>query len=137
MIKPFVLSDLGSFIPNEFSDPDAILPALVSTKFTVQTMMAPDENVEAIIAYTNYWGDCWDGFVLIGHRFPFPSARRLRDHLKATMVEKNASRFQTISIANDCLRKWHEYLGFTLEGTRKKMMFGRDYDMYAILKEPT
>lgn len=137
MIKPFQLTDLGSFLPNEFSNPDVVFPALVSPHFEVQSMVAPDGSVQAIIAYANYWGDCWQGFLLIAERFPFPSARALRKHLHGTMAEKNASRFQTDSVACGCLRKWHEYMGFTHEGTRKKMMFGRDYDMYAILKEPT
>jgi|GEM_PF-4184554 len=135
MIRPFQLQDLGAFLPNEYSNPDVVFPALVSPSFEVQSMVAPDDAVQAIVAYKNYWGNCWQGFLLIAERFPFPAARALRAHLHGTMALKNALRFQTDSVSCDCLRKWHEYLGFTLEGTRKKMMFNRDYDMWALLRE--
>ena len=135
MIKPFEIKHLGAFMPNEFSNPDFVLPLLVHPQFEVKSMIDETENVLAIIAYQNYWGTCWQGFLLIAQRFPFPAARTLRKLLHATMAEKGATRFQTESASATCLRAWHEYLGFKHEGTRKKMMFHRDYDLWALMRE--
>ena len=51
------------------------------------------------------------------------------------MAEHRAVRLQTESRANETLRRWHRFLGFTQEGTKRKMMFNHDYDCWAIVRE--
>lgn len=133
MIKPFKITDLGHFLPNKFSNPDVALDQLTDPDFVVQTLWNGDA-VAAILYFRNYWGACWLGAFLIADRFPPRYAMMLRDHIERTMIEKNASRLQTESIACEELTAWHEFLGFSHEGTRKKMLFDRDYDMWAITK---
>lgn len=133
MIKPFKLDDLGYFLPNQFSNPDAVLPQLCDPDFEVECLW--DEGmVSAILMYTNYWGDCWRGCFLIAENFNPRLAGVMRAHIRAVMEEKNASRLHTESVACPELTRWHEYLGFEHEGCRKKMLFARDYDMWAILR---
>lgn len=135
MIKAFEINDLGCFTPNEFSEPDPVLLQLVSGEYVVESMVEPDGRVMAIMAYRNYWGDCWTGFILVSAFFDIEAAEELKGHFKAGMKALNAGRVQTESVADVKVRKWHEFMGFTLEGTRRKMMFNRDYDMWALLRE--
>ncbi len=133
-IKPFKLPDLGHFLPNQFSNPDGMLDQICDSTFEVESLWH-EGMVAAILLYTNYWGDCWRGCFLIAEDFPPRLIVVLRNHIRATMIKKNASRLHTESVSCPELTKWHEFLGFEYEGTRKKLLHGRDYDMWAILRE--
>lgn len=135
MIKPFQMTDLGSFIPNEFSNPDLVLEQLINPEFEVQTLLGEDGMVQAILCFRNYWGRNWAGFFLIAARVHKRTPSILRKHIAKTMIERDALRLQTESQANTCLRKWHKWLGFKHEGVREKLLFNRDYDMWALMRE--
>lgn len=135
MIKPFTLTDLGSFLPNEFSNPDFVLDQLLDPANHVETLFGDDGMVQAIMCCRNYWGRNWMGFFLIAKKLHPRTPVVLREHIKQTMIDRRALRLQTDSQSNPCLRKWHEWIGFVLEGTRKNMLFDRDYDMWALMRE--
>lgn len=122
-------------MPNEYSNPDVILPGLVDGSHQVQTLWGDDGMVLAICAVRNYWGQCWNGFFLISQDFPPAAIRTLRIAINNGMIANNALRLQTESVSNHTIRAWHKLLGFELEGVRKKMMFDRDYDMWALMRE--
>lgn len=133
-IKPFKLEDLGYFLPNTFSNPDRLLAELCDPDYEVECLW--DEGmVQAIMMYTNYWGDCWRGGFLIAENFNPRLASVIRDHVHATMEKKNASRLHTESVACIELHRWHKFLGFKWEGCREGYLFGLDYDMWAKLRE--
>ena len=134
-IKPFKISDLGAFIPNAYSNPDEILPQLLGADYVVQTLWGDDDLVQAIICFRNYWGRCWSCFVLVACNFVPANAYRLRALINRYMEAHNAQRLQTESRADEILQKWHEFLGFTHEGVKRKMMFNQDYDCWAIVRE--
>lgn len=134
MIKEFTMEDLGRFLPNEFSDPDNVLDILEDTQL-VKLSMWHGDMVAAILVFRNYWGACWEGFFLIAEDFPIMCAVELRDYIDLTMRRLEATRLQTDSVACDVLKRWHEFLGFKLEGVREKMMLGRDYCMWARVRE--
>lgn len=133
MIKPFKVEDLGSFLPNKFSNPDIALDQLTDPNFEVETLWHKG-MVAAILYFRNYWGPCWHGAFLIAEEFPPRMAMELRNHIRATMIKKNAQRLQTESVSCEELTAWHEFLGFKWEGCREKMLFNRDYDMWAIIR---
>lgn len=134
-IKPFNIRDLGAFIPNEHSNPDEVFPIFLDARHTVQTLWGDDNMVRAIICFSNYWGKCWSCFVLLSKDFSAPDTLLLRGRIKAYMETHGASRLQTESRTDSTIRKWHRFLGFKLESTKRKAMFNRDYDMWAIVRE--
>lgn len=134
-IKPFIMTDLGAFIPNEYSNPDEIFPLFMDARYEVHTMWGDDGLVQAIICFRNYWGNCWSCFVLIAKGFIPSNNQRLRDLIRCYMIQHNALRLETISRADEILRKWHQFLGFTHEGVKRKMMFNQDYDVWSIVRE--
>lgn len=135
MIKPFTITDLGSFIPNEFSDPDLVLEFLASPMCEVQTLWGDDDMVQTIMCCRPYWNNCWMGFFLIAKDFKLTAIRTLRMAIWDGMKRHNAVRLQTESVSTSELRAWHKILGFELEGVRKKMMYGRDYDCWGIVRD--
>lgn len=134
MIKEFSMGDLAYFLPNEFSNPDKSI-SILGTDNVVKLTLWNDGMVAAILVFRNYWGSCWEGFLLIAENFPSRCAIELREYIDLTMRRLDATRLQTDSVACDVLNRWHEFLGFEREGTRKKWMFGKDYHMYARLRE--
>lgn len=134
-VKPFQISDLGAFIPNKFSSPDDIFPLFFDANYEVRTLWGDDGLVQAIICFRNYWGGCWSCFVLIAEHFIPNNYYNLREMMHSYMIERNAIRLETTSRAIPSLRKWHIWMGFTLEGTKRKMMFNQDYDCWAIVRE--
>lgn len=132
-IKPFKRTDLGYFLPNEFSDPDKVLYALFDPSYEVQTLWYKG-MAAAILCFQNYHDRCWHGFFLIAIDFPARLAGVLRNHVRRTMIEKNAIRLQTHSVACKLLDDWHEFLGFKWEGCCEKMLYGRDYNMWALMR---
>ena len=135
-VSPFRLDDLGCFTPNEFSEPAQVLPILSGRDgWDAQTIWAADYKVAAIGAYRKYWGACWEGFFLISKEFEPKYAAQLRNLIQSHLVVNRVQRLQTESVAHEKLREWHKFLGFTLEGTKRKFMFNRDYDSYAIVRE--
>ncbi len=134
MIKPFEFSDLGYFIPNEFSDPARVIDVLADPSITKYTQWH-DGMVSSILVYHEYHDRCWAGFFLVAQQPPLRAAMELKQYIEGTMERHNAIRLQTDSIACDILDKWHEYLGFKFEGCREKMMFGRDYHMWARMRD--
>lgn len=133
MIKPFTIADLGYFMPNKYSIPDVAFDQLIDPNFEVQSMW-DNGVVVAIIYYRNYWGDCWLGAFLIAEEFTSKQAVRLREWVREMLVKKNVRRLQTESVSCEELSAWHKFMGFTYEGTREKMLFECDYDMWAILR---
>ena len=129
------MTDLGAFIPNEYSNPDEIFPLFLDARYVVQTLWGENNLVQAIICFRNYWGNCWSCFILIAKDFKLFTACFLRNLIGRYMVEQGAVRLQTESRADEVLRKWHRFLGFTHEGTKRKMMFNQDFDCWAIIRE--
>lgn len=137
-VKTFKLDDLGWFTPNEFSEPYHVLPLLIGRGgWVANTLWSADNTVDLIACYRSYWGNCWEGFFLISKDFDAAKAVHVRHLINQHMLTTCAIRLQTHSQKCDELRAWHKFLGFTLEGTKRKMMFNRDYDCWAIVREGT
>lgn len=134
-MDPFKMSDLGSFVPNEWSDPDRVLDMLVDPAYVTVTMRHPDGMTAAILAFTCYSADAWHGFFLISKRFTATQGKVIRAYIRSTMRTLDADRLQTDSQDSPEINKWHQFLGFTKEGTRRRMLNGKDYNMWALMRE--
>jgi hypothetical protein len=134
-IEPFKITDLGYFIPNEWSNPDVVLDQLTDITYEVQTLWGDDGMVQAILCFKNYWHRNWMGFFLIAKDLSKRTPVMLKQHIQKTMDERKALRLQTDSVSNECLKKWHEWLGFKWEGCRIQMLFGQDFDAWAIVRK--
>lgn len=135
MIKPFTVNDLRFFQPNRYSRVDIVLDQLTDKTYEAQTLWGRNGTVQAILCFRNYWGRNWQGFFLIAEHTEPRTPVLLRNHIFLTMEQRDALRLQTESQADECLRTWHKWLGFKNEGLREKLIFNRDYDMWALMRE--
>lgn len=133
MIRAFQFNDLENFTPNEYSKMGDYT-VLTNPAFRVHSQLNAGK-VQAIIVFRNYWGRCWSGFVLVSAEYTLHSVREMKRFMYQAMEDMDAVRFQTESVACDILAKFHHWLGFKYEGTKVKMIFDRDYDMWALMRQ--
>lgn len=135
ILEQFKIEDLARFIPNDHSDPDKVLDQLLDPNFVSVTLRHPDGMTAAILCFTNYSGDCWHGFFLISKSFSLTQAKVVKRYVHQTMKDMDADRLQTDSVDDVKINEWHRFLGFTNEGTRKRMLNGKNYNMWALMRE--
>lgn len=109
MMRPFNIADIENFTPNEFGDMDAARVAFADDRWIKQTMWQGQRAV-AVVAFRNYWGACWQTFILLGGDFKPSHAPALKKFLDQEMDLRGAVRLQTDSLAHPVLDSWHEYL---------------------------
>jgi hypothetical protein len=91
-------------------------------------------DVYAIICFRRYWKNNFVAFFLISEDMPAIHARELKEFILQAVIDLRADRVQTDSVDDAALNKWHNFLGFTLEGKREKMIYGKDFNMWGFLR---
>ena len=134
MIEVFHKDDLRAFVPNPYSDPSDVMFAINSRDW-LKWSLKDAGKVEAIIMASEYHSRCYVAFFLIAKDFRRRNAVKLKDFVHSTKESLNVLRIQTDSLDDAVLNGWHKYLGFTMEGVRKKMLFGKDYRSWALVFE--
>lgn len=131
MIRRFDIEDLRSFDPNEYSNPAEVVDALADPNVDKFSLI---ENgvTQAIMVAQRYWGNNYAGFFLISEHFRKRNAFKLREFVHSTHERFGVKRIQTESPAVPVLDAWHKFLGFTLEGTKRKMMKGMDFNCWGL-----
>ncbi len=119
---------------NEFSDASDMAWVFKDEGFDKHTMEDDEGRVLCIICFKKYWQDNYLAFLLISKEMTALHARALKSWIFGAMMDLRMKRVQTDSVDCPVINRWHEFLGFTLEGTRAKMLFDKDYKMWAFVK---
>jgi hypothetical protein len=137
MIRDYELGDLDKIELNEYSEFEYItgkeafeniLKAWHS--FTVYN----EKGIEAILCYVEYHPGCYKAFICAGKHISMQISRQIKRFIHRMAKEMNATRLETESQDCEMLNRWHRFLGFELEGTKRKFMRGRDYNVWGMVK---
>lgn len=132
MIRHFEPEDLKKIKVNRFSVNDQNVEDITNEHYYKNTFVdGPD--VVCIVAFRRYWQDNFLGFLILSDDFTPRHGREVRTFIHQAMKDFNCKRLQTDSEACAVLDRWHEFLGFKLEGTREKLIMGKDFRMWAIV----
>lgn len=134
MIRHFERPDIRRIKTNSFSDMGELSYVIDDPDFIKQTLVGEDSAVYAIICFKKYWNNNYMAFFLIAEDMPVVHARELKQLLYNGINDLGADRVQTDSEACPVIDRWHKFLGFTCEGTREKMIFDKDYRLWALLR---
>ncbi len=134
MIRGFQKIDLRRLRANEFSDVKGLESIFDNPAFYKSTLVGEDDSVHAIICFTRYWGNCFAAFFLISEDLTLREAVELKKFIYQAVIDFQADRVQTDSVACEKLTRWHKFLGFKSEGVRIKLINNQDYEMWALLK---
>lgn len=105
----------------------ALLPQLNAVS------VVSNNSVKVIIAFYEYDEKCYYGFILASKEMSISDGKEVKRYIDNKMKELKALRLETTSLDNDILNKWHLFLGFELEGTKRKYFNGKDYKMWGRL----
>lgn len=133
MIRPYQLQDARRLKANEHSDIADMGWVLNDDGFMKHTMEC-DGRVLCIICFKAYWQNNYMAFLLISKEMTAVHGRALKRWIFNAMMDLRMQRVQTDSVDCPVINRWHKFLGFTLEGTRMKMVFDKDYKMWAFVK---
>lgn len=136
MIRAFEKLDARRLKANGFSGFENMDYVFNDPTFYKQTL--EDEVTGAvlcIIVFKRYWGNNFVGFFLMGQEIEPLHARQLKRFVENVIIDFEMERLQTDSFDCELLNRWHKFLGFELEGKRKKMMMGKDFNSWAIVPE--
>lgn len=134
MIRNFCKMDVRRLKANKFSSAEGYAHIFDNPEFYKMTLVSNDGAVHAIICFTRYWGNCFAAFFLVSEDLNLREAIELKKFIYQAVIDFEADRVQTDSVACERLTKWHEFLGFKSEGIRVKVINNLDYEMWAIVK---
>lgn len=135
MIRPFNKLDARRIKPNGFSGTGDMSFVFDDPTFFKQTLEDENGAVVCIMCFKSYWENNYVGFFLIGLDIQPVHARVLKRFMENVILDFNMERLQTDSVDCELLNRWHKFLGFELEGKRRKMIMGKDFNMWAIVPE--
>lgn len=134
MIRHFEPPDARRLKPNEFSGTYDLAAIFQDESYYKHTLVDDNSDVQAIIVFRPYWQNNYVAFFLISQDFPKRLASELKEFVNNAILDLGADRVQTDSVHCEVLNRWHDWLGFTLEGCREKMIEGKDFNMWAKLR---
>jgi len=91
------------------------------------------DGAKAIIGFLNYNENNYKGFFVISEDFKPTHLKELKKGVEGLFKELNLKRLETESLDCEELNRWHEFLGFKLEGTKRKCLNGNDYNVWGLL----
>ncbi len=92
-----------------------------------------NNGIKVITCFFEYHPECYDGFFVVSDDIGLNDIKHLRILLKELIMQYKPKRLQTTSEDCPIINKWMEFMGFTKEGTRKKYMYDKDFNMWSIL----
>ena len=134
MIRKFEKLDFFRIKENDFCLKEDFKIIVENDDFKKHTVIDKNGIPVCIISFYNYWEKNWIGSLFISKEIKPIHAREIRDFIKNAFIDLCAERLQTDSVDCDILNRWHRFIGFEFEGTRKKMFRGKDYNMWSIMK---
>lgn len=134
MIRPYLPLDTRRLKANTFSDVKDMGWVLEDDSFQKHTLEDSDGRVLCIICFKKYWQDNYHAFLLISEEMTAIHGRMLKRWIFDVMMDFGMKRVQTDSVDCPVINRWHKFLGFTLEGTRMKMLYDTDYKCWAFVK---
>lgn len=134
MIRPYFAIDSRRLKANQYSGVGDMGWVFKDDTFQKHTLEDDQGRVLCIICFKRYQGDNYIAFLLISEEMTAIHAKALKRWIFDAMMDLGMKRVQTDSVDCPVINRWHKFLGFTLEGTREKMLFDKDYKMWAFVK---
>ena len=134
MIREFVKSDLKNFEPNLYSKYDDYID-IFDNEVYLKYSLIKNNKVEAILCFYNYWEDNWNCFSLMSKDFKFSYAREVKKFMNHCITTLKPKKLETDSVDCEMLNRWHKFIGFDLEGTKRNHIYGQNINMWGIVWE--
>lgn len=131
MIRDYIQGDIDKIKANQYALIDNIKAFIDSPN--MHKVVLEDGEIKAIVCFFEYHPTCWEGFFVICDDMGLNDIKHLKVLLNQLIMKFKPSRLQTTSEDCPIINKWMKFMGFELEGTRKKYMYDKDFKMWSII----
>jgi hypothetical protein len=135
MIREFIEDDLSRIKLNDFGDGDLIKKLMPAIKICEGWTLEKDGVVKAILFYRNYAEKNYEGFLVCSMTMNAFDGQEIKEFIYKLRERLDIKRIETLSLDCEELNKWHKFLGFECEGTKRKFLKNKDYKMWAIVAQ--
>jgi len=133
MIREFIEEDLSKIELNNFGDGDLVNKLKSILKMYEGWTLEKEGIIKAIIFYRNYAEKNYEGFLVCSVFMNGFDGQEIKDFIYQLKDRLGVKRIETLSLDCEELNKWHKFLGFICEGTKRKFLKDRDYKMWAMI----
>lgn len=135
-IRPFEVGDANYIDHNGLTNGVERFSLEEMSKITPHTYTLTDDGRPyVLICFFEYTDNCYNGFFVCDKDMKPRHAIKLKKFIDATAKWLKAKRLETTSLDCDILNRWHKFLGFEKEGTKRKYYGGKDYNIWGRLWE--
>ena len=133
MIRDFIATDIENIEVKHPEDRDILRNFMTSLETYEGKTLQKGATIKAIMFYRNYAEQNYDGFIVCSKYLTAFDSRDIKRFMETLKAEKGIRRIETLSLDIPTINKWHEFLGMTCEGVKKRFLNGKDYRMWSIL----
>lgn len=131
---PFKPEHRELIVPNEFTDIEALENILSCGAYDSYSLIENGE-VKVILCFYKYHADNYSIFIMASQNMNSRDAIKMKRLLEDAKRLLPIERLETTSEDCDKLNRWHYFLGFHVEGVKRRFLHGKDYKMWAIVRE--
>jgi len=135
MMREFVEDDLQKIELKDFGEGDLLSKMLPVIRMYEGTTLEEKGAVKAILFYRAYAEGHYEGFLVCAVGMTAFDGQKVKEFIYELKNGLGIKRIETLSIDSEELNRWHKFLGFVCEGTKKRFLKGKDYNMWALLSE--
>ena len=132
-VVEYVESHLDDLEPNRFSSFHPYRQLIGSDLVSGVSMVNEEGVVKAIPFWFEYSPSKYSCFILMAEDFEPRDAVVVKAFVKETFLSYNMSRLETLSVDCELLNRWHKFIGFEHEGTKRNYVGDTDYNMWSIV----
>ena len=130
-VREFRAADLDNIQENEYSNFESF-KGLLGLEQLLKATLVEGEEVICIMAAIEYSDTKWKGFLLVSELMRARHGVFIKEVLEKFLTEHNVTRLETESVACKNIDRWHRFLGFELEGTKRKFIDNIDFNIWSI-----
>ncbi len=130
---PFDKEHLVGFEPNDLTEKNYIEFLNESNDFNLFSLLR-NGALKVVAGYKEDWDNVYSGFIICSKNITAFEGSHIRDTLYLLFDCLNMDRFHTISMDNEKLNRWHNFIGFNCDGILRKYKNGNDYRVWSIVK---
>lgn len=134
VIDGFDQTDLEWMNVNKFTEMSLMEGILQSPSLCSHTIVDSAGDPFIIFFAIEYSPTKFSGFLIASNDFSgVDKMRFVKKFVKNSFLSYNMTRLETLSFDCDELNRWHKFLGFELEGTKKKFIGNKNYNVWGMI----
>lgn len=130
MIRKYEQGDFSGMVSNGLTNSENLSEEAIKM-YESYTLF--DDGVKIIISYFEYAKDCYTCFLVVSNELKISHIKELKRFISSVTKSLEMKRLETLSLQCKILTRWHRFIGFELEGTKRNYINGKNFDMWGMI----